>query len=65
MNTIVRLALICAALCAAVPAAALALDSTLVESFAWRDTFLPCGIPSVALRTNETAMLWNPAGVAL
>jgi hypothetical protein len=65
MKTIGRLALICAALCAAAPAAALAVDSTLVESFAWRDTFLPCGIPSVALRTNETAMLWNPAGVAL
>ena len=59
-----RLMLISAVLAAA-PAAALAVDSTLVESFAWRETFLPCGIPSVALRTNETAMLWNPAGVAL
>ena len=44
---------------------AMALDSTLVASYAWRDTFLPCGLPSVALRTNETAILWNPAGVAL
>jgi hypothetical protein len=42
-----------------------AVDSLLVSSYAWRDTFLPCGIPSVALRTNETAVLWNPAGIAL
>ncbi len=47
------------------PGRALAADSSLVESYAWRETFLPCGIPSVALRTNETAMLWNPAGVAM
>ena len=36
------------------------LDSTL----AYRDAFLPPGIPSVAVRTDETAMLWNPAGLA-
>jgi len=52
-------------LAAAAPGTALAVDSAFVDSYAWRDTFLPCGIPSVALRTNETAMLWNPAGVAL
>ena len=49
----------------ALAAPAYALDSLLVASYAWRDTFLPCGMPSVALRTNETAMLWNPAGVAM
>ena len=57
--------LICIAPAAAAPGTALAVDSSFVASYAWRDTFLPCGIPSVALRTNETAMLWNPAGVAL
>jgi len=36
------------------------LDST----FAYRDAFLPPGVPSVAVRTDETAMLWNPAGLA-
>ena len=36
------------------------LDSTL----AYRDAFLPPGVPSVAVRTDETAMLWNPAGLA-
>ena len=36
------------------------LDSTLV----YRDAFLPPGVPSIAVRTDETAMLWNPAGLA-
>ncbi|MFC1799928.1 hypothetical protein ACFL2Z_03350 [Candidatus Eisenbacteria bacterium] len=36
------------------------LDSTL----AYRDAFLPPGVPSIAVRTDETAMLWNPAGLA-
>jgi hypothetical protein len=53
------------ALLLALAAPALSGDSLLVESFAWRDTFLPCGLPSVALRTNETAILWNPAGIAM
>jgi hypothetical protein len=47
------------------PAPALALDSLLVSSYAWRDTFLPCGLPSVSLRTNETSILWNPAGIPM
>lgn len=57
---------------AALPTALLADDSLEVdtrvplhESFAWRETFLPPGVPSVALRTNETAILWNPAGIAM
>jgi hypothetical protein len=33
-------------------------------SFAWRDAFLPPGVPTVAIRSDETAMLWNPAGMA-
>jgi hypothetical protein len=53
------------AMIALAPVPAYALDSTLVSSYAWRDTFLPSGIPSVALRTNETSILWNPAGVAM
>jgi hypothetical protein len=61
----IALALAACGLAALWPATAAALDSTLVASYAWRDTFLPCGIPSVALRTNETSMLWNPAGVAM
>ena len=65
MNLISRAVLACALFSALAPGLGLAADSTLVESYAWRDTFLPCGIPSVALRTNGTAMLWNPAGVAL
>ena len=32
-------------------------------SFAFRETFLPPGPPSVALRDDETAILWNPAGL--
>jgi len=40
--------------------AAVDLDSTL----AYRDAFLPPGVPSIAIRTDETAMLWNPAGLA-
>jgi hypothetical protein len=50
---------------ALLPPTALAVDSTLVSSYAWRDTFLPSGLPSVALRTNETSILWNPAGIAM
>lgn len=65
MNLIYRALLICIVLAAAAPGTTLAVDSSLVHSYAWRDTFLPCGIPSVALRTNETAMLWNPAGIAM
>lgn len=37
------------------------IDST----FAFRDAFLPPGVPSVALRDDETAILWNPAGLAM
>ncbi len=37
------------------------IDST----FAYREIFLPPGLPSVALRTDETALLWNPAGIAM
>ena len=37
------------------------IDST----FAFRETFLPPGVPSVALRDDETSMLWNPAGLAM
>jgi opacity protein-like surface antigen len=33
------------------------------ESFAFREAFLPPGVPSVALRNDETSMLWNPAGI--
>jgi hypothetical protein len=35
------------------------------SSLSYRDTFLPPGPPSVAMRTDETAMLWNPAGLAM
>jgi len=42
-------------------AAAKPIDSSL----SWRDAFLPPGIPSVALRYDETAVLWNPAGLAM
>jgi hypothetical protein len=34
-------------------------------SLSFRDTFLPPGPPSVAMRTDETSMLWNPAGLAM
>jgi hypothetical protein len=37
------------------------LDST----FTYRDAFLPPGIPSVAVHTDESGMIWNPAGLAL
>jgi hypothetical protein len=55
----------CGIIAAAAATPALAVDSTLVSSYAWRDTFLPGGLPSVALRVNETAILWNPAGIAM
>ncbi len=45
--------------------AATDLDSTFATSFVYREAFLPPGIPSVALRTDETAILWNPAGMAM
>ncbi|MFZ1947334.1 MAG: hypothetical protein WAW06_07280 [bacterium] len=35
------------------------------SSLSYREAFLPPGVPSVALRYDETAMLWNPAGLAL
>jgi hypothetical protein len=37
------------------------MDST----FNYREAFLPPGVPSVAMRFDETAILWNPAGMAL
>ncbi|MFH1219085.1 MAG: hypothetical protein V1694_01355 [Candidatus Eisenbacteria bacterium] len=37
------------------------IDST----FTFREAFLPPGAPSVAMRTDETAILWNPAGLAM
>jgi hypothetical protein len=43
------------------PAEAREIDST----FAFREAFLPPGAPSVAMHYDETAMLWNPAGMAL
>jgi hypothetical protein len=45
--------------------AATDLDSTFATSFVYREAFLPPGMPSVALRTDETAILWNPAGMAM
>ena len=42
-------------------AEAKAVDST----FTFRDALLPPGVPSVAMRDDETAMLWNPAGLAM
>ena len=41
-----------------------ALASSIDSSFAFRETFLPPGPPSVAMRLDETAILWNPAGLA-
>jgi hypothetical protein len=35
------------------------------SSFTFREAFLPPGVPSVALRDDETALLWNPAGIAM
>jgi hypothetical protein len=34
-------------------------------TFSYRETFLPPGVQSVAMRTDETAILWNPAGLAM
>jgi len=42
-------------------ASAKAVDST----FTFRDALLPPGVPSVAMRDDETAILWNPAGLAM
>jgi hypothetical protein len=36
----------------------------LEATFHWRNAFLPPGIPTVAIRADETAALWNPAGLA-
>jgi opacity protein-like surface antigen len=35
------------------------------SAFSYREIFLPPGVQSVALRMDETAMLWNPAGLAM
>lgn len=39
--------------------------AALISSIAYRDAFLPPGVPSVALRDDETGMLWNPACMAM
>ena len=40
--------------------------ATLLEStFMFREALMPPGIPSVALRDDETAIIWNPAGLAM
>jgi hypothetical protein len=36
-----------------------------LSTLTFRDAFLPPGAPSVALRADETAILWNPAGIAM
>ena len=36
-----------------------------LSTLTYRDAFLPPGTPSVALHADETAMLWNPAGIAM
>ena len=41
-------------------------EETWIDStFASREIQLPPGVPSITLRTDETAMLWNPAGIAM
>lgn len=37
----------------------------ILSTLAYRDAFLPPGAPSVAVHADETAMLWNPAGLAM
>ena len=41
------------------------LGTALDSSFTFREVCLPPGVPSVALRSDETAVLWNPAGLAM
>jgi len=36
-----------------------------LSTLTFRDAFLPPGTPSVALHADETAMFWNPAGIAM
>jgi hypothetical protein len=58
------MALLLATLCACLtPAFAQNVDFQ--SSIAFREAFLPPGIPSVAARFDETAQLWNPACGAL
>ena len=40
-------------------------DGDLESSFIIREVLLPPGVPSVALRDDETSLLWNPAGIAM
>ncbi len=40
-------------------------ETSLDSTFVFREIHLPPGIPSVALRTDETSMLCNPAGVGM
>jgi hypothetical protein len=35
------------------------------SSLTFRDAFLPPGTPSVAMRSDETSVLWNPAGLGM
>jgi hypothetical protein len=37
----------------------------ILSTLTYRDAFLPPGIPSVAMHADETAILWNPAGIAM
>jgi hypothetical protein len=37
----------------------------ILSTLAFRDAFLPPGPPSVAVHTDETSMLWNPAGLSM
>jgi hypothetical protein len=52
-------------LSAAAPLAPSARAGDLDSTFNYREAFLPPGVPSVAMRFDETAILWNPAGMAL
>ena len=54
-----------AVLMAAAPVAFGSSPKPIDSTFSYREIFLPPGTPSVALRTDETAILWNPAGLAM
>jgi hypothetical protein len=43
----------------------MAAGRTFTETITFREALMPPGPPSVALRDDETAVIWNPAGMAL
>jgi hypothetical protein len=66
MGLLMRLILVALILVVfAAPLMASDLEEVFPYTLTFRDAFLPPGAPSVAMHFDETAVLWNPAGIAM